>query len=210
MTDRQNNRFQFTRFINRQGITLASFALVTAVVLTLTQLTTKGRIERNEKKHHEMMLSEVLSGRWYNYQVTDKPVKLFDKHNDTIRDCFLVTQGDKPVAVIISAIAPDGYSGDIKMLVGVSREGDITGVRITAHSETPGLGDAIEIKKSEWVTAFNGTSLHTPAESKWTVRKHGGEFDQFTGATITPASVINEVRNTLIFFDAVKTQWFES
>ena len=107
---------------------------------------------------------------------------------------------------MITATAADGYTGKIELLVGIMADGTVSGVRVTKHSETPGLGDAIELHRSQWIKTFDGRSLTSPTESGWALRKDNGAFDQFTGATITPRAVVNEVKNTLLFFKQHKTQ----
>jgi electron transport complex protein RnfG len=94
----------------------------------------------------------------------------------------------------------DGYSGRIDLLVGIRANGELAGVRITNHRETPGLGDKFEVGKGQWIFSFEGKSLSMPAPEGWAVRKDGGEFDQFVGATITPRAVVRAVRNALLYF----------
>ena len=101
---------------------------------------------------------------------------------------------------IFNAIAPDGYNGRIHLLVGVYVDGRIAGVRVVKHAETPGLGDAIEVRKSSWILGFDGKSLDRPEPTRWAVRRDGGEFDQLTGATITRRAVVAAVRNTLLYY----------
>ena len=206
MTD--SKHFHVNRLINRQGITLGIFALVVAIVLTLTQQATKNTIAANESAQHQKALTEVLGTYTGDHQLQETPLVLLDENTNRLRQCYLVNSNGQTVAVVITATAKDGYSGSIDMLVGINMDGVVTGVRVTGHTETPGLGDAIEIQKSEWIKSFDGKSLSAPADSKWTVRKHGGEFDQFTGATITPRAVVNEVKNTLQFFHTVRENLF--
>ncbi|MFT5220902.1 MAG: electron transport complex protein RnfG, partial [Gammaproteobacteria bacterium] len=106
----------------------------------------------------------------------------------------------QPVAAIFNSIAPDGYSGRIHLLVGVYIDGSVAGVRVVKHAETPGLGDAIEVKKSPWITLFDGRSLLNPQLPGWGVKRDGGAYDQFTGATITPRAVVAAVKNTLLYY----------
>ena len=107
-----------------------------------------------------------------------------------------------PVALVLTAVAPDGSSGPIELLVGVNADGTVAGVRVLAHRETPGLGDPIEASRSDWVLAFAGRSLGDPPPAGWTVRRDGGAFDQFTGATITPRAVVHAVRRVLEYVGA--------
>jgi electron transport complex protein RnfG len=106
----------------------------------------------------------------------------------------------QPVAAVIAPVAADGYSGDIRLLVAVLPDGTLIGVRVLAHKETPGLGDAIAADKSDWILRFNGLSLANPMARLWKVKRDGGSFDQFAGATVTPRAVVNAVRNTLAYF----------
>jgi electron transport complex protein RnfG len=107
----------------------------------------------------------------------------------------------QPVAAIIPAVTPDGYSGAISMIIGINFNGSIAGVRVVEHRETPGLGDKVDLKKSDWILSFNGKSLVNPQADGWKVKKEGGEYDAFTGATITPRAVINQVLKTLQYFE---------
>ena len=195
---------------NRHSLVLGGFALLVTSVLALTQCVTVNRIESNETAHRQKAVAQVLPTQWYDHSLEEHTMVLFDKASNRNRICYIAKIGNRPVAVIVSGIATDGYSGDIELLVGILEDGTITGVRVTKHSETPGLGDAIELSRSDWIKSFDGKSLADPAESSWAVRKQNGAFDQFTGATVTPRAVVNEVRNTLLFFRNAKKQLFES
>jgi len=109
------------------------------------------------------------------------------------------------VAIIAAPTAPDGYNGSIKLLVAIRQNGDLMGVRVVAHQETPGLGDAIDSNKSNWIYSFNGRSLNNPELIDWKVKRDGGHFDQFTGATITPRAVVKMVLKTLQYYQANQT-----
>ncbi|CAI8805482.1 MULTISPECIES: electron transport complex subunit RsxG [Methylococcus] len=113
---------------------------------------------------------------------------------------YRARKAGKPVTAVLSPIAPDGYNGAIRLLVAVHYDGSLAGVRVLSHKETPGLGDPIEEHKSDWIQRFAGLSLQNPPEPRWGVKKDGGDFDQFTGATITPRAVVQAVRKTLQFF----------
>ncbi|MGL5331344.1 MAG: electron transport complex subunit RsxG, partial [Aeromonas veronii] len=134
--------------------------------------------------------------------------------NDLVASCKQVTSrkylgSDQPQALYtaskngvvtgyaLEAIAPDGYSGAIRIVAGFDAKGTITAVRVLAHNETPGLGDKIELKKSDWINSFAGKFLTHDNEPQWAVKKDGGEFDAFTGATITPRAVVKAVKNLL-------------
>ncbi len=113
---------------------------------------------------------------------------------------YRARQGEQPVAAVIASVAPEGYGGEIKLLVGIRYDGTLAGVRVVSHKETPGLGDAIEAERSDWILKFAGRSLTNPEEKRWKVKKDGGVFDQFTGATITPRAVVQAVHNTLLYY----------
>jgi electron transport complex protein RnfG len=109
---------------------------------------------------------------------------------------------------VLTVIAPDGYSGNIKLLVGVYYDGRVAGVRAVSHKETPGLGDYIETGRSDWILGFNGRSLVSPSPGDWRVKPDGGVFDAFTGATITPRAVVRAVYKSLLYFEREKTNLF--
>ena len=197
-------------FGNRHGLVLTGFAILVTSALAITQCVTKHRIDTNEASHRQKALAQVLPSQWYDHSLEQYTVELFDRTANRNRLCYIAKIKGKPVAVIVAGTAPDGYSGDIELLVGILANGTVTGVRVTKHTETPGLGDAIELQRSDWIKSFDGKSLSAPIESRWAVKKQNGDFDQFTGATITPQSVVIEVRNTLLFFDKVKDQLFDS
>jgi electron transport complex protein RnfG len=117
------------------------------------------------------------------------------------RAIYLARREGVPTAALIPVVAPDGYSGTIELLVGVERSGRIAGVRVLKHRETPGLGDAIDHRKSDWIEGFRGRSIGDPPLERWTVSKDGGAFDAFTGATITPRAVIRATARALQFVD---------
>ncbi|MBN8432424.1 electron transport complex subunit RsxG [Microbulbifer salipaludis] len=193
------------RSIGSNAVILALFALVTAGTLAITQITTREPIERAIRAAAAKALLEIVPiERHSNDLLVDTyPIPkqywamLGLKQGGNIN---LARQGDGNIdAVIIPTVAPDGYSGPIEMLVGVNRDGTIAGVRVTNHAETPGLGDKVEVKKSDWIRSFDGTSLDDPGRDMWKVQKDGGAFDQFTGATITPRAVVKQVRTVLDF-----------
>jgi electron transport complex protein RnfG len=121
-------------------------------------------------------------------------------------EVYLAKRGGEPVAVILPVLAKEGYTGPIRLIVGIAPDGRILGVRVVEHKETPGLGDKIDIKKSDWILGFNGRSLGNPDQAGWQVKKDGGEFDALTGATITPRAVVKAVHAALMFFDTHQQQ----
>ncbi|SMF94720.1 electron transport complex protein RnfG [Methylomagnum ishizawai] len=123
---------------------------------------------------------------------------------------YRARQHSQPVALVLSPTAADGYNGAIKLLVAIRADGVLAGVRVVAHRETPGLGDPIDADKSDWILGFTGRSLTDPPEPRWKVKRDGGAFDQFTGATITPRAVVNAVRRSLVFFGRNRARLFDA
>lgn len=184
------------------ALILGLFAVVGTGLVALTEAGTAERIAENERQSlldnlHQVLPSELHDNDLYNDSIevidpllgSSKPVAVYRARK----------QG-KPIAAIIASIGPTGYAGPIKLLVGIHYDGTVSGVRVLYHKETPGLGDAIEVEKSDWILGFTGLSLINPKESQWKVKKDGGVFDQFTGATITPRLVVNTVLNTLRYY----------
>lgn len=188
----------------RGGLTLAAIAAVCTALVALTWQATHERIAANEQAWLEQSLKPALSGIFFEGSVTESKVVLEAPHGLPGRDDAVIyrawSQGE-PVAALFAVTAPDGYSGPIRILVGISYAGDVTGVRILEHSETPGLGDRIVSTKSDWVYQFEGRSLGDPPVEDWQLATDGGEFDQLTGASVTPRAVIRAIRETLLYFD---------
>ena len=197
--------------IPRHALILAAFTLLCTGAIVLVHTLTKPRIDAEQDAAFARLLSEVL------------PLSAYD--NNIARDCLLITDVDMlgsptalpvyrarrngaPAALVFRAIAPDGYSGNIDLLIAIYPDNHIAGVRVTAHKETPGLGDKIERRKADWIDQFRGLSLQQPAEANWTVRKDGGEFDGFTGATITPRAVIHALRRVQQYHAAHREQLY--
>jgi electron transport complex protein RnfG len=123
---------------------------------------------------------------------------------------YRARQGGRPVAVILRFAAIDGYNGPIHLLAGIEADGRLAGVRVLSHRETPGLGDAIEAAKSDWVYSFAGKSLGSPPAAGWAVERDGGVFDQFTGATITPRAIVEAVQRALAYHGSHRDALFEA
>lgn len=194
------------------GLVLAAFAIGATSIVTFTEANTRDRITENERQTLLSAINAVVDSTEYTNDIlTDvvtlpKTKQLATKENTTV---YRARRDNTPVAVIFTSVAPNGYNGKIKLLVGVYYDGTLAGVRVINHKETPGLGDKINVKKSDWILKFKGLSLLNPVESKWAVKKDGGEFDQFTGATITPRAVVTAVRNSLEFFEQHRDELFK-
>ena len=183
---------------------LAAFAVAGVGLVAFTELSTRERIAANERAYLLRALNEVVPAEAHDNDMFSDTVHVSDEEllgTSEPVTVFRAFSGAQPAAVILTPIAPDGYSGTIRLLVGIAVDGRLTGVRVTSHRETPGLGDGIEAARSDWILGFNGRSLDDPPRARWTVRRDGGDFDQFTGATITPRAVVKAVRNALLYFE---------
>jgi electron transport complex protein RnfG len=185
-------------------------AICTLLVAATFQMTAE-RIEANEQAWLERSLEPALSGVFFEGSVTESKLEIPPPHdlpgNDTAI-IYRVFAEDAPVAALFAVTARDGYAGPIRILVGVGIDGMVTGVRIVEHRETPGLGDRIDQSRSDWVYQFDSRSLADPVEARWLLAVDGGEFDQLTGASVTPRAVIKAIRDTLLFFDANRDEIF--
>lgn len=190
-----------TRSIMLAGFVLGAFAVGGVSVVALTHEAVDGRIADNQYQAMKRKLETILpKGEADNDPLQDSiEVSARDLLGTDTTQVYRARKGDAPVAVVLQPVVPDGYAGPIRLLVSVLRDGTLGGVRVISHHETPGLGDKIEETKSDWVFGFKGKSLSNPPLDKWGVKRDGGAFDQFTGATITPRSVVGAVKNTLIY-----------
>lgn len=196
------------RAIANNATLLGLFAALTAGVIGLTYIGTKDRIAAAEKQAAERALLEIVSPdgkRIHDNDLLSDSRAIDPRYWSALGlknggQYHIARAGDKVLAYLFPAVAPDGYSGNIKLLVGVRPDGRISGVRVLSHKETPGLGDKVDIKKSLWVLGFNGKHLDKNNASDWAVKKDGGQFDAFTGATITPRAVVNQVKRVLQTF----------
>ncbi|RTE87818.1 electron transport complex subunit RsxG [Lysobacter sp. N42] len=199
--------------MKKNGLILGAFALAATGLLVVTQFLTADRIEQQQRAELMGTLNTLIPEEMHS--------------NDLFADCTLVTNPDvlgrsspQPVyrarstngntAIAIRTTAPNGYSGNIDMLVAINTNNKVMGVRVLQHRETPGLGDKIETRKSDWILSFTQQNIPAQESPRWEVRKDGGAFDQFTGATITPRAVINAVERTIIWANAQQESLFNA
>ena len=194
------------------AVLLGLFAIVGTAMVALIHDATAERIAANHREfllkslhilvppeqHDNDLFTDVITVTNKELLGTHKPVRV-----------YRARRNESPVAAIINAVAPDGYSGSIELLVAIRYDGTLAGVRVVKHKETPGLGDGIDASRSDWILAFNNRSLMVPEKKGWAVKRDGGIFDQFTGATISPRAIVNAVYRSLLYFDTHKDELFE-
>lgn len=195
----------------RSGLTLAAIGAVCAALVSTTYMLTRDRIAANEQAWLEKSLEPALAGLFFDGGVSESMLVIPAPHelpgpDDVI--VYRVYAGNRPVAALFAVTAPDGYAGPIRILIGIEYEGTVTGIRILEHRETPGLGDRIVSSRSDWVFQFDGRSIRNPIAGGWAITSDGGQFDQLTGASVTPRAVITAIRETLIYFDAHREDLF--
>lgn len=185
----------------RAGLQLGLAALVATALLAGTYFLTRDRIAAAEHRARMQALEVVLPATRYDNDLLGDTVRVqapawLGSEATTVHRASLA---GAPSALVFEVVAPDGYGGPIRLLLAIAADGTVLGVRVTAHRETPGLGDDIEAGRSDWITRFRGRALGAPADAGWAVRKDGGEFDQFAGATVTPRAVVRAVHRALRF-----------
>ena len=193
------------------GLILAALAAVCTALVAITQRNTAPRIAANEQAYLERSLQPVLAGLSYDGKLSESTLTIPPPHelpgNEAVT-IYRVFADNKAVAALFVVTARDGFSGPIKLLIGIAADGSITGVRVLEHRETPGLGDLIEASRSDWINQFARTSINFPARDQWTIKRDGGVFDQLTGASITPRAVVKAIKETLLYFEANSEQVF--
>lgn len=199
-------------YMLRTAALLVAFSVAGTGILATTEHLTRDVIAENERKSVVRAIDGLVP-------VTSRDNDVFTDRITIIAPAFLGTDKPQnayrarrmgePVAVVMESVAPDGYSGAIKLLVAITADGTLAGVRVISHRETPGLGDYIEEERSNWILNFQGLSLSNPTRSGWRVKKDGGAFDQVSGATITPRAVVKSVHKTLQYFSAHREQIFD-
>lgn len=186
------------------AIRLAFFSIVIIGLVTFVFTKTKHKIQENEHQALLQSLQSVLSTNRYDNELSENSIQLDDI------TFYRAYKANKPSAVIIKSTSHQGYSGDIQLLTALDINGAIIAVRILNHQETPGLGDKIELTKSNWLLNFAQKTVEDMQSARWAVKRDQGHFDQFTGATITPRAVVNEVKKVGLFFHTNKTKIFPS
>lgn len=199
------------RNIITSAVILGLFAMIGTALVAFTFDMTHERIAATERAGLLRNLHRIVPAEQHDNDLFTDTIQVIAPEflgTSAPVTIYRARMAGKPVAVVLSPAAPDGYSGNIRLLVGVYEDGTLAGVRVTSHRETPGLGDLIDESRSDWILKFAGRSLKDPAEGQWRVKKDGGAFDQFTGATITPRAVVKAVRKALVYFKQHEDELF--
>ena len=201
--EQQNQETSFGDSIGKSMLGIGMFAILAAGVIAITQVSTKDQIAENIRAAQSRALFEIFPAE-IDPQLFDHTIELaadeLNLEEDSVNG-YQVIDGETVKGVILPVRSEEGYSGNIDLMVGINADSSIAGVRIISHKETPGLGDKIDRAKSLWVDSFIGKIRQGSDDSGWAVKKDGGQFDQFTGATITPRAVVGAIGTAITYFE---------
>lgn len=193
----------YKKWASYQGALLGGFATLAAALLVLGNMATSETIALRLAEDLQASLSQVISAKLHDNDLLDNRLSIEHEGGEVI--VYQAIKNNKATALAYS-VSGQGYAGEIKLIMGVSAQGEMLGVRVISHAETPGLGDKMEAEKDDWVFSFNGLSFKKLEEDLWKVKKDGGSFDQFSGATITPRAIVKAVKQGLQMFHLKKVQ----
>ncbi|MDO6446211.1 electron transport complex subunit RsxG [Colwellia sp. 1_MG-2023] len=197
--------------IEKNAQLLALFAVACTALIAFVNFLTQDKIIEQEQQQLISTLSSIIEPSSHDNSISQTCIILEDEQlGELPQKAYLATNNNSPVAAAITTTAPDGYNGNIFLLVAINFDGTLSGVRAIKHQETPGLGDKVELRKSQWILSFNGKKILDENDHRWAVAKDGGMFDQFTGATITPRAVVNAVKRTTNYFNQHKAELFNT
>lgn len=211
MSEQNTNESVIRHALKTTGVMIA-FAVAGTLLLVTIYFATRAPIAESERLTKLKLFTQVLPAALHDNDLLKDAISIAPGGMLGNREATMAYRGrlaGQPSAVILEATAPDGYSGDIKLLIGVRADGELAGVRVLAHKETPGLGDYIDIAHGDWITKnFDGQSLAKTSDERWKVKKDGGQFDYMAGATITPRAVVKAVHKALTYFAAHRDALF--
>lgn len=199
--------------ILRSAASLAAVALLGTALLAGVHHLTRDRIAAQERRVILQQLGEIISPERYDNELQEDRITVVDEfyfpHGQRVT-AYRARKNGEAVALVLKFAAINGYNGKIQLLLGINVNGTLSGARVASHKETPGLGDAIETEKSDWILNFSGLSLTDPTPQFWAVKRDGGEFDQFTGATITPRAIVEAIHLALEYFASRQNALFDT
>ncbi|MCG7977934.1 MAG: electron transport complex subunit RsxG [Candidatus Thiodiazotropha endolucinida] len=189
---------QYRKRIGYQAMLLGGFSTLATALLVAGNIATKDVIAERQREDMLASLNEVVTADNYDNNLLENPLTL-ERPDGKPVSVYRGTLGNQ-VTIMAYEMSSQGYAGEIRLIMGLDAQGKVLGVRVLSHTETPGLGDKIELEKDNWILAFNGLSLGNPPRDKWRVKKDGGQFDAFSGATITPRAVLKAIEDGLVFY----------
>jgi electron transport complex protein RnfG len=195
------------------AVNLVFFAAIGTAVLSSTFFLTHDEIVKSEEAEKLKLITQIVPPELFDNNVIQDTVTIEDDPllgNNGKTLAYRASLKGVPSAVVLEAVAPDGYSGKINLILAVRASGELAGVRVVSHKETPGLGDYIELPKSPWIKVFDGKSREVYKDTDWKVKKDGGQFDYVAGATITPRAVVKAVNKALQYFAANRDKLFSA
>lgn len=197
--------------MQKNGLILGAFAVVATLLVIGTEWLTSDRIQQQQRQELQRNLNQVILPASYDNNLFARCLQITEPAlgGEQPKHVYFAMQQDRFTAAAMEVTAPNGYSGAIQLLVAVNADGSVAGVRVLEHQETPGLGDKIERRKSDWIESFTGMEVNGAADDRWAVQRDGGAFDQFTGATITPRAVVQAVKQAVLVFTEQHQQWLE-
>ncbi len=202
----------------RTAAILFIFVIIFTGLLSAAYQWTKPALEASAAEEKMKLIDEVLPRSEYDNALLQDSQSLPPTQALGLTDAstiYLARKAGEPVAAVFEAVAPDGYAGKIRLIIAVRADGQVAGVRVTQHKETPGLGDYVEVKKDKnkarpWITQFNGMALAQVPDKEWKVKKDGGRLDYYAGATVTPRAVSKAVFKAVKWFDGQRDQLFSA
>lgn len=205
MSEQENNGVipEWVRIALRSAGMLALFALFGTALVAVTHDLTREQIAENKRLALLKSLTQLVPESEYDNNLLEdtRPLPASDLLGSSeMTNAYLAKRDGAVHTILITPATQEGYNGTINLLVAIRADGSLAGVRVLGHSETPGLGDLIDVKKSDWIHSFAGHSLDNLTKKQWGVKKDGGIFDQFTGATITPRAIVKAVHKSLRYF----------
>ena len=184
------------KITSRYSALLGLVALLCTAISSGIFFLTKGKIDDAMAAQQRELLLQVIPQNYFDNNPAESVAIPQDERLQGIQKIYLAKKNGQISAYAYETTAPDGYSGNIRLLVGLTPQGEVLGVRVIEHHETPGLGDKIELRISDWILSFNNQPINNDNLSEWAVKKDGGKFDQFSGATITPRAIVNQVKRS--------------
>jgi len=195
---------RYRKRIGYQAMLLGGFSTLATALLVAGNIATRDAILERQREDLLASLGQVLPAAHYDNDLLADPLQLPGPKGEP-RTVYRGTEGMR-VSALAWEVSGQGYAGEIRLLLGLDAAGEILGVRVLSHAETPGLGDKIEVQRDDWILGFNGLSLGNPPAQQWKVKKDGGRFDAFSGATITPRAVLQAVEGGLRYFEAHRSE----